>query len=618
MGSSMRPGDVLADRYRLVDLLSENHGARFWRATDTILARHVAIHLVSIEDERAGALRDAARRSATIHEPHLLRVLDTDTLNGQCYVVNEWGEGVSLNNMIVDGPLTPRRAAWLVSEVGEMIATAHANGVAHGRLVPENVLVDEAGAVKVIGFAVDAALHGLPAGRESTDVVDLAGLLYTALTGKWPGVSTSAVPAAPQEHGHPLRPRQVRAGIPRVLDALCEEVLSPYAAAHPQGYTSARRITDALLEYVGDPASVAEAEAALMRGSTSPRIPRIEPTMIGIVGADEPVFEEAPVEEPPVEELETSLMPQVPDSPAPPAPPTPPVPHADETQAGVPVFYDHLDDVGWMTADEPPAPPPPPFEEQPAKPLFAPDPPEGRAARTGRHVAEDAGSESFWPWGTEAPPAIRPEPDPDPGPVPGRSWLRIAGILIACLLVLVAMLYAFNRGRGGDGFLGGNDDNEPSGAPGRELSVVKVAEASDFDPFGDPPEENPEEAPDVIDGDEATTWHTLSYKQNFGPGGLKPGIGVLLDLGTSTSVSRVSITFVGNPTGVELRAASGDQPPSGIDGFDVVAEGTASGDTLELNLDEAVDARYLVVWLTSIPRAGNAFRGEIAEVVVRG
>jgi len=623
VGSSMRPGDVLADRYRLVDLLSENHGARFWRATDTVLARHVAIHLVAVEDERAEALRDAARRSATIHDPHLLRVLDTDTLNGQCYVVNEWGEGVSLNNMIVNGPLTPRRAAWLVSEVGEMIATAHANGIAHGRLVPENVLVDEAGAVKVIGFAVDAALHGLPAGRESTDVADLAGLLYTALTGKWPGVSSSGVPAAPQEHGHPLRPRQVRAGIPRVLDALCEEVLSPYSVPHPQGYTSARRITDALLEYVGDPASVAEAEAARMRGSTSPRIPRIEPTMVGTVEADEP----SEVEE--AEPAETNLMPQVPDEPAPPppsippAPPIPPalsIPPADETQAGVPVFYDHIDDVGWMTSDEEPASPPPPFEEQPAKPLFAPDPPEGRPARTARPSAGDeAGSDSFWPWDTGAPPAILPEHGPDPGPVPGRSWLRIAGILIACLLVLVAMIYAFNRGREGDGFLGGDDDPGPSGTPSEQaLSAVKVADASDFDPFGDPPEENPEEAPDVIDGDETTTWHTLSYKQDFGPGGLKPGVGILLDLGKSTSVQRVTVTLVGSPTSVELRTASGDRPPTSIEGLDVVAEGTATGESLELNLDEAVETRYLVVWLTSLPPAGSAFRGEIAEVVVRG
>jgi hypothetical protein len=184
--------------------------------------------------------------------------------------------------------------------------------------------------------------------------------------------------------------------------------------------------------------------------------------------------------------------------------------------------------------------------------------------------------------------------------------------------VLVAMLYAFNRGRDGSGFLGGDDPDPSDGPTETTLSAVKVTEASDFDPFGDPPDENPEEAPDVIDGDQATTWHTLSYKQNFGPGGLKPGVGVLLDLGQPSSVSEVTIKLVGEPTAVELRTSPGGNPPSSLDVTEVVAKGTANGDTLALQLDEAVETRYLVVWLTSIPLAGSSFRGEIAEVVVRG
>src|SRR3546814_16204613 len=81
------------------------------------------------------------------------------------------------------------------------MAKAHAQDIAHGRLVPENVMIDEAGAVKVIGFCVDAVLHGLPAGRVHTEVLDLAGLLYTALTGRWAGPSKSTVAPAPIEHG---------------------------------------------------------------------------------------------------------------------------------------------------------------------------------------------------------------------------------------------------------------------------------------------------------------------------------------------------------------------------------------------------------------------------------
>ena len=62
---SIGPGTVLAGRYRLDDLLTESGGARFWRATDTILARSVAIHAVPSDDPRAPGLLEAARVSAT-------------------------------------------------------------------------------------------------------------------------------------------------------------------------------------------------------------------------------------------------------------------------------------------------------------------------------------------------------------------------------------------------------------------------------------------------------------------------------------------------------------------------------------------------------------------------
>ena len=146
MPQSIRPGDVLADRYRLIDLLTESGGGRFWRAHDRVLQRHVAVHVIGESDERAPGLIEAARRSATILDRRLLRVLDADHTDGLCFVVNEWGQGHSLDVMLAkSGPLAPRRAAWLISEVAASIAVAHAAGIAHGRLVPENVLVDRTG-----------------------------------------------------------------------------------------------------------------------------------------------------------------------------------------------------------------------------------------------------------------------------------------------------------------------------------------------------------------------------------------------------------------------------------------------------------------------------------------
>ena len=162
---SIGPGTVLADRYRLDDLLTESAGARFWRATDTILARSVAIHAVPSDDPRAPHLLEAARVSATVTDPHLLRVLDCDDRDGITWVVHEWGDGISLDLMLQRGTLPAARAAWLTREVAEAIAAGHAQGVAHGRLNPEAVLVTHAGAVKLIGYVVRRRPRGLPPPR---------------------------------------------------------------------------------------------------------------------------------------------------------------------------------------------------------------------------------------------------------------------------------------------------------------------------------------------------------------------------------------------------------------------------------------------------------------------
>ena len=176
------------------------------------LARSVAVHVLPDSDPRADALLTAARTSALVSDAHLLRVLDAATEDGVVYVVNEWGSGVSLDRLLVGGPAVRRaRAAWVVKEVAEAIATAHRNGVAHGRLLPENVMVTESGSVKLIGFVVDAVLRprpdahpqaGSPAATRSSahesDVLNLAGLLYAALVGRWPGTEGSTTPGRPR------------------------------------------------------------------------------------------------------------------------------------------------------------------------------------------------------------------------------------------------------------------------------------------------------------------------------------------------------------------------------------------------------------------------------------
>jgi len=640
---SIRPGDVLADRYLLVDLLSESGNGRFWRAHDRILERHVAVHCISSEDPDAAAMMAAARTSAMVLDRRILRVLDVEERDGLCYVVNEWGSGTSLDILVAnEGPLGPRRAAWVASEVAAAITAAHDAGVAHGRLIPENVLIDESGSVRVIGFSVDAALLGLPPGRLSSDVTDLGGLLYFMLTGRWTGVSRSACPEAPQEGGRVLRPRRVKAGIPRDLDTLCDQVLNPYVATPPDPeLLTPRGIGEALRDFVGDTAGMAAAEVAAgnrngvpsHRTRALPLVPQdppatTEPTLA--VPLDEP----KQAAEPPFDQTGDVAGQATPPEPLADAPPVraqtgPRPPTEQPTVAGLPIFDDGSEDVEWFAARAEVPPPPPPFEEPPERPLFAPEPQDGRPARTTRPNAAAATGDGkeYWPWdtggattGSGVLPVTEDDEDKD-DEVPGRSWLRLAMGVGACILLLLAIVFAFNLGRGRTplGEMPEETDSPSSGGSASSspsLEPLADLAATDFDPQGDPPEENTDLAPLAVDGDPATTWRTVTYDQDLGPGGLKTGVGLTIDLGSSVEVGEVDLTLVGAPTGVSLYLT--ETTPTGVRDLTPLEEVAAKSRQV-ITLDEPATGRYLVVWLTSLPAlAEGGFRGEVAEVMVRG
>ncbi len=643
MHQHTRPGDVLADRYRLTDLLTESKGGKFWRAFDSVLQRDVAVHIIACEDERAPLLRDAARKSATVVDRRMLRVLDIDEAAERCFVVNEWGSGTSLDILLADGgPLSPTVSAWIVAEVADTLALAHEAHVAHGRLVPENVLIDTDGAVRLIGFAVDAALHGLPTGRVSTDIADLVGLLYASMTGKWAGVSRSAVPSAPSTHGHVLRPRQVRAGIPRTLDSLCEYVLNHGGDTE----VTAATLADTLREFLGPSAGAAESWLAQIehpgRGDGTVVLPPLAdpPVRAALRERGDPDDPEEPedaveatgdtAENDPVDDEVDDEEAEGPEGPE---------EASDEvegkaeeglpTEAGMPIFHED-DEVSWLRHHSEKPPPPPAFDPPPERPLFAPDPEDGQPVRRPRAapVTQGAGGGGFWPWentgaGTTTGSGVLPAyvDDQDDRHAPGTNMLRLAGIIAACLLVLVAVVIAFNLGRGKTPL--GTAKEEPTRSPSSASSSASASAAPitgvtarDFDPQGTDGGENPEEVPRAVDGNPATFWRTSTYDQQFGPGGLKTGVGLVLDLHASHDVSEVDLTTVGSPTSVSIYVLASD--PENLRGAQPAGTTDISGTKGTVSFDQPVAGRYVVVWLTQLPAVPGGFRGGVGGVVVKG
>lgn len=590
--SMHRPGDVLAGRYRLADLLSETGQGRFWLAHDDILGRAVAVHVLDSDDPRAPDLMNAAKSSAAIVDARLLRVLDAETRGGIAYVVNEWGRGTSLDVLLArSGPLEPRHAAWIVGEVAATLARAHELGHAHGRLNPENVLLDEGGSVRVIGFAVEAALYGLPPGTPADDVIDLAGVLQAALTGTWSGSSESAVPRTPQAHGHPLRPRQVRAGVPKALDDLCDHILNPDARGRHQGPAiDARHVRDALRGFVGDPADVAGRR----------------PDQIVELGAEQATAEHPAVLDAPGNDTRSDTADTRDTADTHDTPTDTPVPPAEvPTQAGIPAFED---DDSWHRPRLDPAPPPPPLEAPTPKPLFADEPRVPRAT-TPRSTPVVDPAEELWPWTEPAAPPDRPPAR--------RRWLPLGIGLLVLVLVAAAVLVIRALTTGGDG--GDAAGPSPSATTStRSARPITDLTATDFDPLGKPPVENPHDAKYAVDGDPSTSWRTADYKAQLGfePPALKSGVGLLIDLRRSYTVSSVDLTLVGAPTGVSLYVTA--DRPTGVADLTPVATTDVTGTTATVPISPAAAGRYVVVWLTALPEVPGGFRGTVAEVGVTG
>ena len=603
---SMSPGTLLGGRYRLEVLLSEHGGARFWRATDTVLARNVAVHALPSDDPRAPSVLDAARRSAEVSEPHFLRVLDCDDVDGVTWVINEWGAGASLDVMLVQGTLPPMRVAWLAREVAEAIAVAHSRGLVHGRLNPEAVLVTDSGSVKIIGFVVNAAFersltspashYGDISPREA-DVIDLAGILYAALTGRWPGIAPSALPPAPRDGNHPLRPRQVRAGVPRTLDAICDRVLHKEASQHVLPIETAYEIAAALSDYVGDPAAVAPLDLPSMHDELE--LPEDLTDTEGVAVTD--VLAAPPVAPPPPERE--------------PGPAPPPVVDPEATMASAPAFegLEFFEPDAWE-----PAPPPPPFEAPADRPLFAsgerrvPGPPPGSAPV---EVQQGTGS---WPF-EDDPAPDRPTQEPR-----RRHPVRTLVVVVALLALVATMVVAFLLGRGDDdpGHRAGGSPTPTSAAPPTPVvtgTPVPVVQGLDFDPEGDPPEENPRQVPRAFDGDPSTSWQTSVYRRDAHLGGLKSGVGLVLDLGSQQEVGSVEVRLIGAPSDLELWAtAPGDNdPPAELSVTRRLGGLAGVGDSAVFRLDTKVRTRYLVVWLTKLPAVAGGFQGKIAEITVR-
>jgi hypothetical protein len=203
----------------------------FWRATDTVLDRPVAVHVATgLTKDQAGALAEAAGRAGVVPDARWVRVLDVGSERSgkayQVWIISEWVEGTTLAQAVQREPMRGPAAASLILACAQAVSAARQAGASHGALHPGEVVISADGHPRITGLEIHRALHqltGPPAPAEWPDSRALGGLLFTAVTGRWPLAGWIGLPSPRRGDGR--HPRQQRWSVPRELDLITATAL---------------------------------------------------------------------------------------------------------------------------------------------------------------------------------------------------------------------------------------------------------------------------------------------------------------------------------------------------------------------------------------------------------
>ncbi|MET9343510.1 protein kinase family protein [Nonomuraea sp. NPDC003804] len=202
-----------------------------------------------------------------------------------------------------------------------------------------------------------------------------------------------------------------------------------------------------------------------------------------------------------------------------------------------------------------------------------------------------------------------------PAPPKQPSTLNRALMTFLVLLVIAAVgvgAWTLGRKLGNPGQQPPVAESSPPPSPTAEPQIVKPSTATGFDPLGDDRAEHPELAKDAIDGKPDTFWNTTKYVSAT-LGNLKPGVGLMLDMGKPTKIADVIATLSDSPGAtVELKVGNS----ADLSSLKTVAKQKDASGKVTLTPGEAATGQYVLIWFTRLPAEDGAFRGTIYDVVV--
>ncbi|GAA1249685.1 Stk1 family PASTA domain-containing Ser/Thr kinase [Pseudonocardia aurantiaca] len=250
---------LLSERYELGEVLGYGGMSEVHRGLDTRLGRDVAVKVLRADLARDPQFqmrfRREAQNAAALNHPAIVAVYDTGEVQSEFgplpYIVMEYVDGQTLREIVkTTGPMTQRRVIEVMADVCAALDFSHRHSIIHRDVKPANIMINRAGAVKVMDFGIARALgegqnvtqtaavigtaQYLSPEQARGEAVDARSDVYAAgcvlfelLTGEPPFTGDTPVAVAYQHvREEPRRPSELNPSIPASLDAVVLKALS--------------------------------------------------------------------------------------------------------------------------------------------------------------------------------------------------------------------------------------------------------------------------------------------------------------------------------------------------------------------------------------------------------